>query len=57
MTSYDRVLTFGVTADATSTPDLDILTAGIAEGMRELVEAARGANPMESSKRASAQTA
>lgn len=39
MTSYDRVLTFGVTADSASTPDLGILTAGITEGMRELVAA------------------
>jgi diacylglycerol O-acyltransferase len=57
MTSYNRVLTFGITADAASTPDLDVLTAGIAEGMHELVEAAHGVNPMERSKRASAQTA
>jgi WS/DGAT/MGAT family acyltransferase len=43
MTSYDRVLTFGITADADSTPDLGVLTAGITEGMRELVEVSGGA--------------
>ncbi len=42
MTSYDRVLTFGLTADAASTPDLDVLTAGITQGMRELVEISSG---------------
>ncbi len=57
MTSYDRVLTFGVTADAASTPDLPVLTNGIADGMRELVKAAHGANPLEKGKRVSAQTA
>ncbi len=57
MTSYDRVLTFGITADAASTPDLPVLTAGISEGMRELVEAAHGVNPLDKRKRVSAQTA
>jgi diacylglycerol O-acyltransferase len=57
MTSYNRVLTFGITADAASTPDLPILTAGIAEGMRELVEAAHGVNPLDKPKKVSAQTA
>ncbi len=57
MTSYNRVLTFGITADAASTPDLAVLTAGITDGMRELVEAARGVNPLAASKRARAQTA
>ena len=57
MTSYDRVLTFGITADAASTPDLPVLTEGISEGMRELVEAARGVNPLNKRKRVSAQTA
>ncbi len=57
MTSYNRVLTFGITADAASTPDLAVLTAGIGEGMRELVEAANGVNPLATSKRARAQTA
>jgi WS/DGAT/MGAT family acyltransferase len=54
MTSYNRILTFGVTADAASTPDLPILTAGIAEGMRELVEAATGVTRPAASKRARA---
>jgi hypothetical protein len=58
MTSYDRVLTFGITADAASTPDLAVLTAGITEGMRELVEAAqRVSAPRATTKRARAQTA
>ncbi len=57
MTSYNRVLTFGITADAASTPDLAVLTAGISAGMRELVQAATGENPMAVSKRARAQTA
>ncbi len=57
MTSYNRVLTFGITADAASTPDLAVLTAGITDGMRELVEAAHGVNPLAASKRARAQTA
>ncbi len=42
MTSYDRVLTFGITADAVSTPDIAVLTAGITEGMRALVAASGG---------------
>ncbi len=57
MTSYNRVLTFGITADAASTPDLAVLTAGISAGMRELVQAATGENPMAVSKRGRAQTA
>lgn len=43
MMSYDRVLTFGITADAVSTPDIAVLTAGISQGMRELVDASSGA--------------
>ncbi len=38
MTSYERVMTFGVTADAASTPDVDVLTAGIAGGLQQLLE-------------------
>jgi WS/DGAT/MGAT family acyltransferase len=57
MTSYDRILTFGITADAASTPDLNVLTAGITDGMRELVEAAHGVNPLAARKRVRAQTA
>jgi hypothetical protein len=57
MTSYNRMLTFGITADAASTPDLPVLTAGITEGMRELVAAANGVNPLAASKRIRAQTA
>jgi diacylglycerol O-acyltransferase / wax synthase len=37
MTTYDGVLSFGVTADADSTPDLQVLLDGIDAGMRELV--------------------
>jgi diacylglycerol O-acyltransferase len=57
MTSYNRVLTFGITADAASTPDLHVLTAGITEGMSELVAAAHGVNPLATGKRPRAQTA
>jgi diacylglycerol O-acyltransferase len=39
VTSYDGVLFFGVTADAESTPDLDVLTTGIEKAMAELLAA------------------
>lgn len=38
--SYCGHLTFGVTVDRKSTPDVDVLTAGIEEGMAELVKLA-----------------
>ncbi len=57
MTSYNRVLTFGITADAASTPDLPVLTAGIAAGMRELTRAAHGVNALSKPKPVRAQTA
>jgi diacylglycerol O-acyltransferase / wax synthase len=37
MTTYDGVLSFGVTADEDSTPDLQVLLDGIVAGMDELV--------------------
>jgi diacylglycerol O-acyltransferase len=37
VTSYEGVLSFGVTADADSTPDLELLTTGIAAGMTGLL--------------------
>jgi diacylglycerol O-acyltransferase len=38
--SYDGQVNFGVTGDFDSTPDLDVLTRGIEEGMRQLLKAA-----------------
>jgi diacylglycerol O-acyltransferase len=43
--TYDGVVTFGVTADERSTPDLDVLVHGIDEGMRELIKIAEAAGP------------
>ena len=43
--SYDGQVTFGVTADFDSTPDIAVLTDGIAAGMRELLAAASRAAP------------
>lgn len=40
MTSYDGTLFFGVTADRDSTPDVDVLLAGIDDGLAELLKAA-----------------
>ena len=34
--SYNGLVTFGINADAASTPDIDVLTRGIAEGLEEL---------------------
>lgn len=39
--SYASVLYFGVTADVDSTPDVDVLTAGIKDALRELVNGCR----------------
>jgi diacylglycerol O-acyltransferase / wax synthase len=41
--SYDGCLYFGVTGDYDGAPDIDVLTAGIARGMRELRKLAKGA--------------
>ena len=38
--SYDGGLTFGVTGDYDEVPDIDVLSAGIEQSMRELVAAA-----------------
>jgi diacylglycerol O-acyltransferase / wax synthase len=40
--SYDGQVTFGVTADYDTVPDVDVLTAGIGHGITELVELASG---------------
>ena len=34
--SYNGLVTFGINADASSTPDIDVLARGIAEGLEEL---------------------
>jgi hypothetical protein len=39
--TYEGAVTFGITADYDSTPDIDVLVAGIEQSMGELVEAAR----------------
>jgi WS/DGAT/MGAT family acyltransferase len=41
VTSYQGVLSFGVTADAESTPDVDVLTTGIPCAMQELLASVR----------------
>ena len=38
--SYDGEVNFGITGDYDSTPDLDVLVAGIEEGMTQLLKAA-----------------
>jgi WS/DGAT/MGAT family acyltransferase len=43
MFSYRGMLTFGITADYGSVPDVDVLVGGIDVSMSELLEAARGA--------------
>jgi diacylglycerol O-acyltransferase / wax synthase len=40
VTSYDGRLFFGVTSDRDSVPDIDVLTAGIEDGLAELVKVA-----------------
>jgi diacylglycerol O-acyltransferase len=42
ITSYDGVLSFGITCDRDSVPDADVLTAGMSAGLAELVERAAG---------------
>lgn len=39
MFSYRDSLTFGITADYHSTPDIDVLADGVVASMRELLEA------------------
>jgi diacylglycerol O-acyltransferase len=39
--SYSDQLTVGITGDADSVPDIDVLRRGISRGFRALVEAAR----------------
>jgi diacylglycerol O-acyltransferase len=60
MTTYDGVLSFGVTADEESTPDLQVLLDGIAAGMAELLALARPAvvdlQPTRASRRSVAAT-
>jgi WS/DGAT/MGAT family acyltransferase len=41
--SYDGLVTFGINADAASTPDLDVLAYGIEEGIEELLALVPGA--------------
>lgn len=41
MFSYERELSFGITCDAATTPDADVLVQGIVRGTRAMVERAR----------------
>lgn len=43
--SYNGKVGFGVTADWDSVPDIEVLTKGIEDGMRELVDVSRAAAP------------
>src|SRR5690348_2494115 len=43
--SYCDTLTFGITGDYDSTPDLEVLARGIEDGVTELLKAARRARP------------
>ena len=43
--TYCDRLTFGITGDYDSTPDLDVLARGIEEGVAELVKVAAGWPP------------
>ncbi len=45
VTSYEGRLLFGFTADAGSTPDVEVLVAGLEDGFRELHKAAHSAGP------------
>jgi WS/DGAT/MGAT family acyltransferase len=51
--SYDGGLNFGVTGDYDTAPDLDVLTGGIEDGLAELLELAREAEPKPKPKRPS----
>ena len=43
--SYDGALSFGVTGDYDTAPDIDVLCAGIEHGLAQLVELAAAADP------------
>ena len=43
--TYDGTVSFGITGDAPTTEDLDVLAAGIEDGMLELVRAAAVHSP------------
>jgi diacylglycerol O-acyltransferase / wax synthase len=43
--SYDGALTFGVTGDYDTAPDIDVLCGGIERSLRELVDVARPRSP------------
>jgi diacylglycerol O-acyltransferase len=43
MFSYRDDLTFGITADRSSTPDLEVLAGGIAASLEELLDDVRRA--------------
>ncbi|MDQ2749044.1 MAG: WSD1 family O-acyltransferase [Actinomycetota bacterium] len=45
VTSYNGQLFFGVTCDRDSVPDVDVLAAGIENGLAELLKAAAGREP------------
>lgn len=38
--SYDGALSFGISGDYDSAPDIDVLSAGIEDGLHQLVELA-----------------
>jgi WS/DGAT/MGAT family acyltransferase len=42
ITTHDEAVMFGITADGDSVPDLDVLLAGIAEGIADLLAMTRG---------------
>jgi len=44
--SYNGLVTFGVIADSESTPDSDVLTLGIKEGIDELLALVRNAEDL-----------
>jgi diacylglycerol O-acyltransferase / wax synthase len=50
--SYDGLATFGVIADSESTPDIDVLTDGIEEGIAELLALAPTAKHLDTAEKA-----
>jgi WS/DGAT/MGAT family acyltransferase len=50
--SYDGLVTFGVIADSESTPDIDVLSQGISDGVDELLTLVVGANQLDAAERA-----
>ena len=48
--SYDGGITFGITADRQSTPDVGVLSLGIAEGLEELLGIVRSTTSIQSAK-------